>query len=75
MVKTLQKHGNSHALLIDRALMEAMGITEESRLQVTVSGQSLVVTPADVGVGKGEVAKSVKKLRRRYGKMLRNLAK
>jgi len=74
MVKTLQKHGNSQALVIDKALMDAMGISPDTPLQVTVSGNSLVVTPANVGVGREAVAKSIEKLRPRYGDMLKKLA-
>jgi antitoxin component of MazEF toxin-antitoxin module len=74
MVKTLQKHGNSQALVIDKALMDAMGITPETPLQVTVSGNSLVVTPAHIGVGREAVANSIQKLRPRYGEMLKKLA-
>ena len=74
MVKTLQKHGNSQALVIDKALMDAMGITPETPLQVTVSGNSLVITPANVGVGREAVAQSIEKLRPRYGDMLKKLA-
>ncbi len=44
MVKTLQKHGNSQALVIEKALMEAIGVEADSPLQITVSGNSLIVT-------------------------------
>ena len=74
MVKTLQKHGNSHALVIDKTLMETLGIEADTPLQVTVSGHTLVVTPANVGFGKDKVKASIKRLRPRYGRMLRNLA-
>jgi len=74
MIKTLQKHGNSHALVIDKILLEALGIAPGTQLEITVSGQSLVITPVNVGLGKEAVAQSIKKLRKRYGKMLKNLA-
>jgi antitoxin component of MazEF toxin-antitoxin module len=74
MVKTLQKHGNSQALVIDKALMDALGITPETPLQVTVSGNSLVITPANVGIGRDAVAASIQRLRPRYGDMLKKLA-
>lgn len=74
MVKTLQKHGNSHALVIDKALMEAMGIDADSPLEVTVSGNSLILTPVHVGIGRDRVAKEIDELRPRYGEMLKRLA-
>ena len=74
MVKTLQKHGNSRALVIDKTLMEALGIDDESPLQISVSGNSLIVTPVHVGVGRERVEESIAKLRPRYGGMLKRLA-
>jgi antitoxin component of MazEF toxin-antitoxin module len=74
VIKKLQKHGNSMALLIEKSMMEALGIEEDTPLQINVSGQSLVVTPVNVGVGKERVMKSVAKMRRRYGSTLKRLA-
>ena len=74
MIKKLQKHGNSHALVIDKALMEAMGITPDSELQVTLNGSSLQVTPANVGVGEERVDEIMRDLRPKYDQMLKNLA-
>ena len=75
MVKTLQKHGNSQALVIEKALMEAIGIQADSPLQISISGNSLIVTPVHVGVGRERVAEAIDKLRPRYGAMLERLAK
>jgi len=75
MIKTLRKHGNSQALPVDKATMEAMGIDLDTPLQVTVAGNAMIVTPANVGVGPEAVAKSLKKMRRRYGGALKRLAK
>lgn len=74
MVKRLQKHGNSQALVIEKAILDAMGIDSETPLQMTISGNSLIVTPANVGVGREEVARSIAKLRPKYKKMLEHLA-
>ena len=74
MVKTLQKHGNSHALVIDRALMEQMGIDADSPLQVVVSGNTLIVTPTQVGIGREAIDREIDALRPRYGETLKRLA-
>ncbi len=74
MIKTLQKHGNSMALVIEKPIMEALGITEDTPLQLTLNGNALVITPANVGVGQARVEESLKKMRRRYGPMLKRLA-
>jgi antitoxin component of MazEF toxin-antitoxin module len=74
MVRTLQKHGNSHALVIDRTLMDALGIDPETPLQITVVGGSLVVAPADVGLGREAVDTFLRRVRPRYARMLKRLA-
>jgi antitoxin component of MazEF toxin-antitoxin module len=74
MIKKLQKHGNSAALIIEKPVMQALGITEATPLQVTVNGNALVVTPANVGVGPERMKPIIKDLRKRYGPMLKRLA-
>jgi len=74
MIKTLAKHGNSRALVIEKPIMDALGIADDTPLQVTVSGQSLIVTRADVGLGPERVREHTRKIRKRYGKMLERLA-
>jgi antitoxin component of MazEF toxin-antitoxin module len=75
MIKRLRKQGNGQVLPIDKSTMEAMGVGMETPLQVTVTGNTLVVTPVHVGVAKDRLDASVKKMRKRYGKTLENLAK
>ncbi len=74
VIKKLQKHGNSHALVIDKALMEALGIDEETPLQITVSGTTLIVSPVEVGLGEDEIRDAIAKLRPKYAGMLKRLA-
>lgn len=74
MIKMLKKHGNSMALVIEKPMMEALGITEETPLQLTVNGNALVVTPANVGVGPERMKPVMKEIRTRYGPMLKRLA-
>ena len=74
MIKMLKKHGNSMALVIEKPMMEALGITEETPLQITVNGNALVVTPANVGVGPERMNAVIKEIRKRYGPMLKRLA-
>lgn len=74
MVTTLKKLGNSQALLLQKPILEALNITEDTPLQLTISGGSLVVTPAGLGFGKERVKQMMGKLRPKYGKMLKDLA-
>jgi antitoxin component of MazEF toxin-antitoxin module len=46
MIKQLRKVGNSNALLLDRAVMELIGLEEKGQVQLTVHNGSLILTPA-----------------------------
>jgi len=45
MIKTLTRTGNSLALVIDKALLEATGITADSPLEVSTDGDVIVISP------------------------------
>jgi antitoxin component of MazEF toxin-antitoxin module len=47
MIKQLRKVGNSNALLLDKAVMELLGLEENGQVQLTVTDGSLVVTPVN----------------------------
>ncbi|MBI9017351.1 MAG: AbrB/MazE/SpoVT family DNA-binding domain-containing protein [Phycisphaerae bacterium] len=48
MIKTLTKHGNSYALVIDKAIMELLNIKPDSPLLLsTEDGKSLLVRPVE----------------------------
>ena len=74
MIKTLQRHGNSQALVLDKPILEMLGVGDDTRLQLSISGGSLIVTPVDTGIGNDEVDRQFDRLQSRYGDMLRRLA-
>jgi antitoxin component of MazEF toxin-antitoxin module len=45
MVKRLRKVGNSSALILDKAIMELVGLEEGADVQLTVHQGSLLLTP------------------------------
>jgi antitoxin component of MazEF toxin-antitoxin module len=47
MIKKLTKYGNSHAILIDRAILELLNIQEGSLLKLKTDGTSLIITPVE----------------------------
>ncbi|MCK6438685.1 MAG: hypothetical protein L6Q71_00605 [Planctomycetes bacterium] len=46
MVKTLKKHGNSLALVLDKAILELLNIERDTPLKVTTDGERLVIERA-----------------------------
>jgi len=47
MIKQLRKVGNSSALILDRAVMELVGLEENGKVQLTVRNGALILTPAN----------------------------
>ena len=47
MIKNLRKVGNSNALLLDKAILELLGLDENGEVQLTIDNGSLIVTPAN----------------------------
>ena len=45
MIKTLTRTGNSLALVIDKGMLEATGITADSQLEVSTDGDVIVISP------------------------------
>jgi len=74
ITKKLTKHGNSYALIIERAVLELLGITDETLLQIsTPDGLSIVITPV-TDERKQRFSNSVKKMNKKYGRTLKRLA-
>ncbi len=45
MIKTLSKVGNSQALILDKTLLELLGIGERGEVELQVQGDTLLVRP------------------------------
>lgn len=44
-IKRLARHGNSSALVIDRPILEMLGIGDQTDLKITTDGKRLIVEP------------------------------
>lgn len=75
MPKHLQKYGNSHALILDKAILDAAGITPDTPLKVTPHAGAITIQAENVGIGPEGITDAINRLRPRYEQMLRNLAK
>ena len=74
MVKTLTKHGNSYALVIDKPILELLNIRPDSPLEVTTDGTVLTIRPVSEAGRGSRLAKSLAKVNARHGKALKKLA-
>jgi predicted nucleotidyltransferase len=47
MIKRLTRHGNSYALIIDRAILELLNIAPDAQLEISTDGQALLIERLD----------------------------
>ncbi len=74
MIKRLTKHGKSRAIVIDKALLEAAGISENALFQISVNPSGGLVIQS-VEDNKTDVFReNFEKLNRKYKKLMRSLA-
>ena len=74
MTKTLIKHGNSLALVIDKPILEMLQITPETPLELTTDGDRLLVSPIRARKRQEKLRASLAKINRKYGDDLKRLA-
>ncbi len=74
MTKTLIKHGNSLALVIDKPILKMLDISSDTPLEVTTNGDRLMITPLRDKARQSKLRASLGKINRRYGGDLKRLA-
>lgn len=74
MTKSLVKHGNSYALVIDKPILEMLDIDADTPLELTTNGDVLLVSPVRDAARQKRLHKALDKINRKYGDDLRRLA-
>ncbi|HSP15304.1 MAG TPA: AbrB/MazE/SpoVT family DNA-binding domain-containing protein [Thermoanaerobaculia bacterium] len=74
MVKKLTKTGNSLALVLDKPLLQQLGIDENTELEISTNGDVLVVTPVRDRARERKIRKAVEKINRRYAGLFKRLS-
>jgi len=74
MTKKLTKHGNSLALVIDRPILELVGIDPDTELEISTDGQVLIVSPVRDAKHRKKFAAALEKVNQKYGRALKRLA-
>jgi len=75
MVKTLIKHGNSLALIIDKPVLELLKIDENTPIEIsTEDGKSLKIVPLQDTERRKKFEDALKKTNKKFGKTLKSLA-
>lgn len=74
MIKTLTKHGNSYALVIDKPVMELLNISPDTPMEITTDGNTLVLSPVRDARRQAKFHKALTETNRKFGRALRKLA-
>lgn len=74
MVKQLTRHGNSAALILDKAVMELLHITMKTPLELATDGRNLIVSPVASRGRFRRFQAALEAVNRRHAKALRSLA-
>jgi antitoxin component of MazEF toxin-antitoxin module len=74
MRKTLCKHGNSYALVIDKPIMELLHVTPETPFEVVTDGQSLLLSPVRNPREEKKFKAALAMVHTRFGRAMKKLA-
>jgi antitoxin MazE len=74
MVKKLTRTGNSVALVLDKQLLEATGLDENSSVEVSTDGRIIVISPVADKKRAARLKSIVAKAHARYGGVFKKLA-
>lgn len=76
MIKKLRKLGNSNALILDKPILELLGLEENGQVQLTIQDGNLIITPANPQlVNAEEMKEQLDYVMKKRKDVLRRLAK
>lgn len=76
MKKTLTKHGNSLALIIDKPILELLNISSDTPLELSTNGVELIIRPVNKSKGtrKKKFDSALEETNQKYKKTLKKLS-
>lgn len=74
MLKSLTKVGNSHAILLDKVIMDLLGIDANGKINLTVNGGSLVITPVEPAADNAKFEAAAERAEKKFDKLLTRLS-
>lgn len=75
MIKKLVRHGNSLALVIDKAILDLLRIDHDTPLELITDGDVIVIKPERDEEVSDEIRAVHEEMAARYGKVFERLAK
>jgi antitoxin component of MazEF toxin-antitoxin module len=74
MIKKLTRIGNNVALVLDKSLLDQLGLDENAEVELSTKGQALVVTPKRDTSRSRRFRESSEKINQRYAGLFRRLS-
>lgn len=74
MIKTLTKHGNSMALVIEKPVLELLGVNAETPFDISTDGQVLILSPVRDISRQDSFRAALDQVNARYPKALKKLS-
>ena len=74
MIKTLTKHGNSYALVIEKPILELLRASPETSFEILTDGQCLVLTPVRDSEDEKKFQNALDMVHKRFGRAMKRLA-
>ena len=73
MTKKLIRHGNSAALVLDKALLDILNVQLDTPLEITTDGRNIIISPSSTLNAESSLLDSLERINHRHGNVLRRL--
>jgi antitoxin component of MazEF toxin-antitoxin module len=74
MIKSLTKHGNSLALVIEKPILELLGADADTQFDISTDGEVLILTPVKETDRRSAFKNALDTANAKYPKALKKLA-
>ena len=75
MTKKLIRHGNSAALVLDKALLDLLKVQMDTPLEITTDGRNIIISPQSEENAEASLVDALERINAKHGSTLRKLAR
>lgn len=74
MIKKLTPHGNSKALVIEKAILDLLNINDQTPLEIVTDGANIIISPVRKTTREKAFRSALVKVNAKHGATLKKLA-
>ena len=75
MTKKLIRHGNSAAVVLDKALLDLLKVEMDTPLEITTDGKNIIISPQQSADAEPTLLASLERINQKHSTTLSKLAK